>query len=47
MGQLAPPGSSAEQKPFSLFVMPSVHNAGMNYMKNALTLMALLERLMP
>ena len=38
MGQLVPPGSSAEQKPFSLFVLPSVHNAGMNDMTSATAL---------
>lgn len=35
MAELVAPGSEAEKKPFSLFMLPAVHNAGMNSMDNA------------
>lgn len=35
MGQVAPPGSDQANKPFSKFMLPAVHDVGMNTMQSA------------
>lgn len=43
MGEVAPPGSAAAQKPFSRFVLAAPHDNGMNSMQTADVIMQLLD----